>query len=622
MAAKHGRKERPPASPRKPSGEIPKALLALKRFGGPILIALSFCLLAAWSWRKWPDVLVDFGRELYVPWQISEGRILYKEIASLFGPFSPYLNAFFFKVFGVSLTTLIVCNLLILVGLIILLFRFFDRICDRLTASAVCLVLICIFAFSQYVVTGNYNFVTPYSHEATHSIVLAVVMIYALHRFALSGNTLPAGLAGLCLGLILLTKAEVAIASIATAALCGILRFWRPNIEANRRGLPLVNFACGLLLSQTVFFLYFKWHMTTAEACRALLGCWIPLLHGGVTANTFYAAGAGLDDAAANSARLIGVAVKIGLFLAFAVAMDAWFAHWKKPAFLFPLLLSAGLFLVLILRPDLAGWEEIGRPLPLLTLIVLGTTLWMLFKNRADPHAAVPFALLSAWALLSLVLLAKMILNARLYHYGFYLAMPATLTIIWALLWLLPNILSRKRGRGLLFKWIMLAAIGAGLAYHLRWSNRFYEAKSYPLARGGDEIITYEEDMRRNKALELIKSTTARSATMLVLPEGASLNYLSKHENPTPYFSFLPPEMSFYGEDKMLAALKGHKPDVVVLVHRHTSEYGVGFFGSDMRYGKQILDWIYDEYAPAALIGAEPLQNEQFRIKILKRKGE
>ena len=75
--------------------------------------AAVFLTLAAWSWRKWPDPIVDFGRELYVPWQITRGRVLYRDIASLFGPLSPYVNAFWFRVFGVSLTTLVVCNLAI-----------------------------------------------------------------------------------------------------------------------------------------------------------------------------------------------------------------------------------------------------------------------------------------------------------------------------------------------------------------------------------------------------------------------------------------------------------------------------------------------------------------------------
>jgi len=40
----------------------------------PLAIGVVYLALAVASWRKWPDILVDFGRELYVPWQIASGR--------------------------------------------------------------------------------------------------------------------------------------------------------------------------------------------------------------------------------------------------------------------------------------------------------------------------------------------------------------------------------------------------------------------------------------------------------------------------------------------------------------------------------------------------------------------
>ena len=33
-----------------------------------ILIAIAFIAMLAWTWFGWPDPIVDFGRELYVPW--------------------------------------------------------------------------------------------------------------------------------------------------------------------------------------------------------------------------------------------------------------------------------------------------------------------------------------------------------------------------------------------------------------------------------------------------------------------------------------------------------------------------------------------------------------------------
>src|SRR3984893_6418131 len=92
----------------------PGASLAMTRVNRLALHAVTFAALTFWSWRKWADPLVDFGRELYVPWQITRGKMLSRDIASLFGPLSPYINALWFRLFGVSLITLADVHLAVL----------------------------------------------------------------------------------------------------------------------------------------------------------------------------------------------------------------------------------------------------------------------------------------------------------------------------------------------------------------------------------------------------------------------------------------------------------------------------------------------------------------------------
>lgn len=64
---------------------------------GPSVLILVTVLLSLWSWRKWPDLIIDFGRELYFPWQIASGKVLYRDIAHVFGPLSQHFNAMLFK---------------------------------------------------------------------------------------------------------------------------------------------------------------------------------------------------------------------------------------------------------------------------------------------------------------------------------------------------------------------------------------------------------------------------------------------------------------------------------------------------------------------------------------------
>jgi hypothetical protein len=48
------------------------------------LFALAIFFVAT-SWRKWPDPLIDFGRELYVPWRLSHGALLYHDVSEQYG---------------------------------------------------------------------------------------------------------------------------------------------------------------------------------------------------------------------------------------------------------------------------------------------------------------------------------------------------------------------------------------------------------------------------------------------------------------------------------------------------------------------------------------------------------
>jgi len=71
------------------------------------------------SWLKWPEPQIDFGTQLYAPWRLAEGDVLYRDVAQNYGPLSQYFNALLFVVFGPGLVVLVTANLVIF-GLILL----------------------------------------------------------------------------------------------------------------------------------------------------------------------------------------------------------------------------------------------------------------------------------------------------------------------------------------------------------------------------------------------------------------------------------------------------------------------------------------------------------------------
>jgi hypothetical protein len=230
------------------------------------------------------------------------------------------------------------------------------------------------------------------------------------------------------------------------------------------------------------------------------------------------------------------------------------------------------------------------------------------------------------WSTFSIVLLAKMVLNARLYHYGFYLAMPATMAFAALALWQVPAFLGQGPWRAVTFRSAALAALAVGVIAHVGLALQVCADKNVVVGKGGDAMVAFSPDRGPSgiaavRALEFIESSMPAEATFVVLPEGVMLNYLSRRPNPTPYINFMIVEMLAFGEQTMLASFKEHKPDYFVLVHKDSSEHGLAPFGVEPRFGKAIMDWVNAEYQPVALFGKEPLRNPRdFGIKIMKRR--
>jgi hypothetical protein len=135
-----------------------------------MLIAAIALGMLIWTWGTWADPQVDFGRERYIPWRLSEGDVLYRDIAAFNGPFSQYFNALCFRILGSSVRTLVFCNLALLAVLIALLYYALRQVSHQLAATAAGMIFILFFAFAQFVEFGAYNYVCPYSHEMTHGL--------------------------------------------------------------------------------------------------------------------------------------------------------------------------------------------------------------------------------------------------------------------------------------------------------------------------------------------------------------------------------------------------------------------------------------------------------------------
>jgi hypothetical protein len=581
------------------------------------LLATLFALLLWRTWRKWPDAMVDFGRELYAPWRLSEGDVLFRDVAWFNGPLSPYWNALGFELFGVGLSTLVWVNATLFALILALLHAVLRAFVSAWAATAACVLVIACFGFAQLVGIGNYNYITPYSHEATHGVLLTLAALWAANRWGARPSPEWALLTGAFVGLALLTKPEMSLAAL-VGGLCGLaFHAWGARTALHTQLVALGALGVGMLAPIVAAFALLSLAMPASEAWRGVLGAWPALLSGEVAELAFYRAGMGLDTPGRNALELIKWA---GLWAALLGALAGVTSLARRTAYQRAAIVGVGLLggALTFGLFQLGRLGEVARPWPLFAALVLILSASALARGRAVAATA-PRA---AFALTALVLLAKMALNVRLSHYGFALAMPATAMLAAMLVDTLPDWLGARGGSPTVFRAgaVGLLTVFAGL--HVASTEHIHSFKRDRLGAGADAIVADTRARALGAALDWLERTREPdqpARTLAVFPEGAMLNYLARLENPTPYINFMPPEIVLFGEARILAAFKEAPPDVVLITHKSTAEYGAAFFGVD--YARELGAWLRQEYQAVQVFGDPPLQPQsRFGVAVLVRR--
>lgn len=560
------------------------------------LLLMSFvAFLLSLSWLKWPDALVDYGRELYVPWQILHGKVLYRDIFHMYGPFAQYLNAMLFMIFGVGLSTLVFFNIICVAVVAIMLFYLLRRMFGWYPALMALFVFFGVFAFGQYAKVGNFNYLCPYSHDALYGLELSLLMFVCLWRVNDRPGLLRMLLLGIVMGLIFLTKVEIAVSAWIAAGAVLCMLAWQNPVFRQR---SLVGaWLCGITLPLAVFFVWFMNAVSPKFAFNAILTSFSsPFMYGSVANSVLYKVLSGLAQPGKSLLLLLLLGVLEFIFILVCLLLS------RLPSFRRQV---AGTILTAVIICLLFAWElvpatELLRPLPLVLII------FCLIWNIKKP-------LHTGFALFALMLLLKIMLNVNPYFYGFLLAMPGAVLMAG---WLVSHEL-----------WILrvLATISIFLfvSAHVQISQQFYSSKNYSVGDGVDRFITYSDKFSFSQGLtysELIpwlKSNVGQEEGIVVIPEGVMINYLARRQNPGKLFEFTPSLIDAIGEKQVINILKEAKPEYVLITDRETTEHGAGYFGKD--FGQNIYAWINQMYTPVKLFGADPLQNKGFGVKVFEK---
>lgn len=564
-----------------------------------IPVAATFAFMLVLSWRKWADLIVDYGREVYVPWQLSQGSLLYRDIASFYGPLSTHLNSVLFRLFGTALIAPQVFNILLIAILTYIIYKLFEREDDNISATLIASAFLILFAFGKHFNLGSYNYVAPYSHELVHGVFLSFAAIYSLKAYVERTKPVWIFLTGLFTGLTFLTKMEPSLALTVSIFPGFAAAIWKGRIDKGSALKHTGLLAAGVIIPLIFFVSFFAVHIGFGEAVRSVFSSWTVVAGTGISSSKFYKAVTGMDNLPSNLKGMFSIAL---WYLVLLAPLGADYAFRKKiHARRFGGLVSfavTGAIMAYFYRS--IPWDLLFWPLPLFAGAALVYFTAKLLMGREDIVKTIPLFTLSVFAA---ALLVKILFVVRIYGYGFVLAMPATVLVLYCLLSEAPLAFKKSWGSTGIFRYAVVAALLVAVAAFFVRSYRLYDRMDYEVASGGDTIVSpaFSGGQAVDILLQQIERVMAPGENFVMLPEGTLINYLSRRENPTRYVSFLPSDMTIFGEENILAAFEASRPDYIILISRDTIEYGEHYLGQG--YGYDIFSFIMNNYSDIVRIG-------------------
>lgn len=521
-----------------------------------ILGLLFFC-------GHYQGILIDFGREVYYPQRILQGKILYKDLFNIYGPLAYQINAVLYKFFGAKLSTLygagVLCSLLTVSEIFLIAKKFLSEFLS---------FGIGLFSLAVGVTTSViFNFHFPYSWAVLYGLVAFLFSLYFLLNFCDDKNSTNLCISSFLAGICITCKYDF--------ILYGIIVLFLIIKEKNFKALlsflsvPFISF--GILFIQGLRF---------SDLANFLIV--IKAMAKSKTLTYFYQ----------NSGIYFhpkALVTDFLLFLKFVIPFSA---------------ILAGVYLF--------NRNKIGS----ISLQIFGwvTFLWFFTEKYQIAFGFLPLVLL-IFALFSykkfdfklfILVLSALAAGAKVFwvlilqSYGNYYV-PIILIAFLALLFTyLPKRLEKV---------VAIYVIIAGLFIFI--SN--FSTLSLPQYKITTERGTiYTQKSIAGSTNQLINFLKNQSGNAVIFPEGMSVNFLSNTISDDYYNSLLPLYVETFTEEKIINHYRENLPEYVIFNNLNMKDYYFKYICED--YALNFCRFVKDNYEKDKII------DNGFRYVIFKRK--
>ena len=512
------------------------------------------------------NILIDFGREVYYPEQILEGKVLYKDLFNIYGPLSYQINAVLYKIFGAKLSTLYgagwVSSILAVSGIYIIAQKFLSKFlsfCIGFFTISVCVATTCIF-----------NFHFPYSWAVLYGLISFLFSLYFLLKNNDDKKSFNLCMSSLFAGICIANKYDFLL--YVFVVLFFILK------EKNWKA-----FLCFISVPLVSYGILFIQGMRFSDLINTLL---IVKTMAQTNTLTYFYQNAGIyfhQKAILTDILLFcKIAVPFGIML-----YGAYLFESKKVISI--MLFTAGYVFYL--------WFftiNIGSTLGFLPLSLLILFLIRLRKLNSN------FIVL---VISALVVSAKVFWVMLLYLYGNYYVAIVMIAVFALVFTFVPRKLEKAAGVGLL---ISSACFIFANFYMLSIADNVVQTDN-------GVIFTEQAISKSTKELvNFINHKTKSDDRIVIFPEGMMINFLTDRNGDDYYNSLIPLYVETFGEDKIIEHFKSDMPEYIVFNNQSMRDYYFQYICND--YALDFCGFINQNYT------LEKVIDNEFRYMIFKRK--
>lgn len=506
------------------------------------------------------NLIIDNGREAYYPTQVLLGKVLYKDIFNVYGPMSYMLNAFLFKIFGINLNILYFSGIFCTFGIVYLIFTISKKFLSEFLSFSIGILTISV----GLTYSGLFNFIFPYSYSILYGILAFLASVLFLLKYEKKTEKmyylyLSCFLGGICvtnkyefipyLAVILYSMIKIKPLNVKEHLFCTLSIFLAPIMCFG------ILFLQGLRFSDLALTIKHISNMTHGQALKnfySYSGVYFCKKTLGLLATKFF---------------------QTSIFLFIFVFS---FSKFKK-YFSIPIIIVTSIYMFNFTDPVVFVF------VPVLILLFTISNFKSLLADKK----------LFILALSGITISLKIFWGLATLNYGVFF-------ISFLLITLFALIINILKGREINQKPIAIFLLI--VAMFLGYKNiQGIKQKNYCI-KTGRGVICVDESFYQS-TFDLIKYIDKKTKTtdkILILPEGAMINFLTNRSTDNVYVSLIPPYIDAFGEKNIIEHFKKDAPDYIIFNNWNSQDYGFSYICKD--YATSFCQYVQQNYHYEALI--------------------